>query len=176
MVIADQIKDILDYVLRSEKIKNGSIEYEKIIDGKIEGAPHLKEEHLPIFDTANKCGSGTRYIQASGHVKMIAALTPVISGAISKTVNLPKDATVEDFKTVVLDSWKLGIKGITLYRDSSKASQPLNTSLEEGKEVNLESLTYDALLKYTKNLQANSVYSKRTNHKVFALVQPTLLK
>lgn len=158
---ADQIKDILDYVLRSEKIKNGSIEYEKIIDGKIEGAPHLKEEHLPIFDTANKCGSGTRYIQASGHVKMIAALTPVISGAISKTVNLPKDATVEDFKTVVLDSWKLGIKGITLYRDSSKASQPLNTSLEKGKEVNLESLTYDALLKYTKNLQANSVYSKR---------------
>lgn len=156
-----QIKDILDYVLRSEKIKNGSVEYEKVLDGKIEGAPHLKEEHLPIFDTANKCGSGTRYIQPEGHVKMVAALTPVISGAISKTVNLPKDATVEDFKKVVLDSWKLGIKGITLYRDSSKASQPLNTSLEEGKEVNLENLTYDALLKYSKDLQDNSVYSKR---------------
>lgn len=158
---AEQIKDILDYVLRSEKVKNGSIEYEKIVDGKIEGAPHLKEEHLAIFDTANKCGTGSRYIKAEGHVKMVAALTPVISGAISKTVNLPKDATVEDFKKVVLDSWKLGIKGITLYRDSSKASQPLNTSLEEGKEVNLESLTYDALLKYAKNLQENSVYTKR---------------
>ena len=157
----EELRDILDYVLRSEKIKNGNLEYEKILDGKIEGAPHLKQEHLAIFDTANKCGSGMRYIAPDGHVKMVAALTPVISGAISKTVNLPKDATVEDFKKVTLDSWKLGIKGITLYRDSSKASQPLNVSLEESSDVKLENLTYDALMKYAKELQKNNHYSKR---------------
>ncbi|WP_163192715.1 vitamin B12-dependent ribonucleotide reductase [Clostridium thermarum] len=157
----EEIDDILNYVLRSEKVKAGNVEYDKIIDGKLEGAPHLKLEHLPIFDTANKCGTGKRYIAPEGHVKMVAALTPVISGAVSKTVNLPKDATIKDFEVVTLTSWKLGIKGITLYRDSSKASQPLNTSLEEGKEVNLENLTYDALLKYAKGMQQNSGYTKR---------------
>jgi ribonucleoside-diphosphate reductase alpha chain len=157
----DEINDILKYVLRSEKFKTGNVEYDKIVDGKIEGAPHLKAEHLPIFDTANKCGTGKRYIAPEGHVKMVAALTPVISGAISKTVNLPKDATIKDFEDVTLTSWKLGIKGITLYRDSSKASQPLNTSLEEGKEVNLENLTYDALLKFAKDVQHSTGYSKR---------------
>lgn len=157
----EEINDILNYVMRSEKVKNGSVEYEKILDGKIEGAPHLKEEHLAIFDTANKCGTGSRYIAPEGHVRMVAALTPVISGAISKTVNLPKDASIEDFKKVTLDSWKFGIKGITLYRDSSKASQPLNVTLENDSEVNLENLTYDALLKYTKELQQNHHFSKR---------------
>lgn len=156
-----EIGDILGYVLRSETVKSGNMEYNKIVDGKIEGAPHLKPEHLPIFDTANKCGSGKRYIAPDGHVKMVAALTPVISGAISKTVNLPKDATIKDFEEVTLSSWQMGIKGITLYRDSSKASQPLNTSLEEGKEVNLDSLTYEALLKYAKEVQHGTDYSKR---------------
>ena len=156
-----EITDILGYVLRSEKVKSGNIEYEKIIDGKIEGAPHLKSEHISIFDTANKCGSGKRYIAPEGHVKMVAALTPVISGAISKTVNLPKDATISDFENVTLTSWRFGIKGITLYRDSSKASQPLNTSLEEGKEVNLDNLTYDALLRYAKEIKYDTDYSKR---------------
>ncbi|MDP4089058.1 MAG: vitamin B12-dependent ribonucleotide reductase [Bacillota bacterium] len=156
-----EINDILSYVLRSEKVNTGSMEYEKMLDGKIEGAPHLKLEHLAVFDTANKCGSGKRYIAPEGHVRMVAALTPVISGAISKTVNLPKNATIEDFKKVTLDSWKLGIKGISLYRDSSKASQPLNVSLEDKSEVNLNNLTYDALLNYAKGFQENHHYSKR---------------
>ena len=150
----EEIKDILAYILRKEKVNDNGYEYEKIVDGKIEGAPHLKDEHLKIFDTANKCGSGERYIKPMGHVLMMAAITPLISGSVSKTVNLPKNATVEDFKTVVLDSWKLGVKGISLYRDGCKASQPLNTTLEEKGDVELEQLTYAELLEKAKELQA----------------------
>lgn len=151
-----EIKDILDYILRKEIVNEDGYEYEKIIDGKIEGAPHLKEEHLPIFDTANKCGSGARYIKPIGHVLMMAALTPLISGSVSKTVNLPKNATVDDFKKVVLDSWKLGVKGIALYRDGCKASQPLNTALENQCQRKLEDLSYDELLTKAKELQSNN--------------------
>lgn len=149
----DEIKDIVDYILRKEMVNENGYEYEKIIDGKIEGAPHLKEEHLHIFDTANKCGSGERYIKPMGHVLMMAAITPLISGSVSKTVNLPKTATVDDFKKVVLDSWNLGVKGISLYRDGCKASQPLNTVLEEENDADLEKLTYEALLSKAKELQ-----------------------
>lgn len=149
----DEIKDIVDYILRKEIVNENGYEYEKIIDGKIEGAPHLKEEHLHIFDTANKCGTGERYIKPMGHVLMMAAITPLISGSVSKTVNLPKNATVEDFKKVVLDSWKLGVKGISLYRDGCKASQPLNTVLEEETDADLEKLTYQELLSKAKELQ-----------------------
>ncbi|OPJ55491.1 vitamin B12-dependent ribonucleotide reductase [Clostridium oryzae] len=156
-----QIKDIVSYVTKTEKVKNGSLEYDKLADGKIEGAPHLKKEHLAIFDTANKCGTGKRYISAEGHVKMVAAITPLISGAVSKTVNLPKDASVSDFKRIILESWKLGIKGITIYRDGSKASQPLNTSLENTKEIRLDDLSYQELLKYASELQRNSIHSRR---------------
>lgn len=151
----EEIKDILDYILRKKVVEENGYEYEKIVDGKIEGAPHLKEEHYKIFDTANKCGSGQRYIKPMGHVLMMAAITPLISGSVSKTVNLPKDATVEDFKNVVLDSWKLGVKGISLYRDGCKASQPLNTVLEDIGEVELESLSYMDLLAKAKELQKN---------------------
>jgi ribonucleoside-diphosphate reductase alpha chain len=139
----EQIEDIMNYIGEEE---NGMVK-----DGKIEGAPHLREEHLPIFDTANTCGTGKRYINHMGHVLMVAALTPLVSGAISKTVNLPREATIEDFKDVVLTSWKTGVKGISLYRDGSKFAQPLNTRLDpENKNVDLESLTYDALLKFAK--------------------------
>jgi ribonucleoside-diphosphate reductase alpha chain len=157
----EEIKDILDYILRTEKVDNGTFEYDRIVDGKIEGAPHLKEEHLPIFDTANKCGSGDRYILPDGHVKMVAALTPVISGAISKTVNLPKAATVEDFKRVILESWKLGVKGIALYRDGCKASQPLNSNLDAPEDSNLENLTYAELLKKVRHLQESPHFTRR---------------
>ncbi|MBC2397982.1 vitamin B12-dependent ribonucleotide reductase [Clostridium tetanomorphum] len=157
----DQIKDILDYVLRKETVENNDFKFERVIDGKIEGAPHLKEEHLPIFDTANKCGSGKRYIDPMGHVLMVAAITPLISGAISKTVNLPRQATLEDFKNVVLTSWKLGVKGITLYRDGSKASQPLNTNLDLNKDFKLEDLSYEKLLEKAKDLQKGVKYSRR---------------
>ncbi|MBZ9636542.1 vitamin B12-dependent ribonucleotide reductase [Clostridium sp. FP1] len=156
-----QTNDILDYILRKEKVNENGFEYEKIIDGKIEGAPHLKPEHLAIFDTANKCGSGKRYIPFMGHVLMMAAITPMISGSISKTVNLPKNATIEDFKEVILNSWKLGVKGIALYRDGSKASQPLNTTLSQDKELSLEDLSYADLLKKAKTQEEISNHSTR---------------
>jgi ribonucleoside-diphosphate reductase alpha chain len=156
-----EIEDILEYVTDKETVTENDFTYEKILDGKIEGAPHLKDEHIAIFDTANKCGSGERYIGPMGHVKMVASITPLISGAISKTVNLPKTASVEDFKDVLLASWKLGVKGITIYRDSSKASQPLNTSLYSDVDTKLEDLTYDALLARAKELKKGIKYSTR---------------
>lgn len=143
-----ETKDIIDYISRE---KDGMI-----IDGKIEGAPHLKEEHYPIFDTANTCGTGKRFIHHNGHVKMVAALTPLVSGAISKTVNLPKNATVEDFKEVAINAWRLGVKGISLYRDGSKFAQPLNTSLDEDlSKVDLDNLVYPELLKYAKEAKSS---------------------
>lgn len=157
----DEIKDILDYILRKKTVTEKGFTYEKILDGKIEGAPHLKEEDLPIFDTANVCGTGERYIKPMGHVLMVAALTPFVSGSISKTVNLPKYSTVDDFKEVCLKSWELGIKGITLYRDGSKASQPLNTRLNDEIEEDLSTLNYYQLLEKAKSLQNNSVGTKR---------------
>jgi ribonucleoside-diphosphate reductase alpha chain len=137
----EQVEDILAYILREQ---DG-----RIVDGKIEGAPHLLPEHLPVFDTANQCGTGKRYIHYSGHVRMVAALTPLLSGAISKTVNLPREATVEDFMDVHLMAWHLGVKGITLYRDGSKAAQPLNLRLDpEQADVNLADLSYKQLLTF----------------------------
>ena len=98
----------------------------------IEGAPFLKHEHYPVFDTANKCGKiGTRFIRPEAHIKMMAAAQPFISGAISKTINFPAEATIEDIKKAYLDSWKLGLKANALYRDGSKLSQPLNTTAAE---------------------------------------------
>ncbi|MEM6960428.1 MAG: vitamin B12-dependent ribonucleotide reductase [Myxococcota bacterium] len=104
----------------------------------IEGAPHLRDEHLPIFDCANRCGrKGQRYLRPMAHVLMMAAAQPFLSGAISKTVNLPSEASVEDVKEIYLQGWKLGLKAIALYRDGCKASQPLSSeskSTEEQKE------------------------------------------
>jgi len=94
----------------------------------VEGAPGLRAEHLPVFDCANRCGPrGTRYIQPMGHVRMMGAVQPFISGAISKTVNLPHDATVQDVEQIYFESWKQGLKAVALYRDGSKLSQPLAT-------------------------------------------------
>ncbi|MBI2336783.1 MAG: vitamin B12-dependent ribonucleotide reductase [Deltaproteobacteria bacterium] len=98
----------------------------------IEGAPHLNPEHLPIFDCANKCGKkGKRFLLPMSHVKMMAATQPFISGAISKTVNLPHEATVEDIRQIYVEGWKLGLKAIALYRDGCKASQPLSSGTEQ---------------------------------------------
>lgn len=104
----------------------------------IEGSPFLKREHYPVFDCANKCGKkGSRYILPHAHIHMMSAAQPFISGAISKTINLPNDATVEDIKDVYMKSWKLGLKANALYRDGSKLSQPLNSvSVEEMEEIN----------------------------------------
>jgi ribonucleoside-diphosphate reductase alpha chain len=96
----------------------------------IEGAPHLLERDLPVFDCAFKAANGERSIHYMGHIKMMGATQPFISGAISKTVNVPKDATVEEIEQAYLESWRLGAKAISIYRDGSKRTQPLNTSRE----------------------------------------------
>ena len=96
----------------------------------LEGAPHLKKEHLPIFDCANPCGrKGKRFLSVESHIRMMAASQPFISGAISKTINMPNDASVEDCKASYMLSWKLALKANALYRDGSKLSQPLNSQL-----------------------------------------------
>jgi ribonucleoside-diphosphate reductase alpha chain len=96
----------------------------------VEGAPHLKPEHYAVFDCANPCGrTGKRYLSVDSHIRMLAAAQPFISGAISKTINMPNEATVEDCKAAYLLSWKLGLKANALYRDGSKLSQPLQSQL-----------------------------------------------
>ncbi len=97
----------------------------------IENAPHLKKEHYPIFDCANKCGKyGKRFISYIGHIKMMAAAQPFISGAISKTINMPHEAQLQDIHTAYMEGWKYMLKANALYRDGSKLSQPLNTVAE----------------------------------------------
>ncbi|MFN0217581.1 MAG: vitamin B12-dependent ribonucleotide reductase [Hyphomicrobium sp.] len=96
----------------------------------LEGAPHLKDEHLPVFDCANPCGrKGKRFLSVESHIRMMAASQPFISGAISKTINMPNDATVKDCKESYMLSWKLALKANALYRDGSKLSQPLNSQV-----------------------------------------------
>jgi ribonucleoside-diphosphate reductase alpha chain len=109
----NQRKLIIEYVDREETI---------------EGAPGLELKHLPVFDCAFRASNGTRSIQALGHIRMMAAAQPFISGAISKTVNLPSDATVEDVEAAYMESWKLGLKAVAIYRDGCKRTQPLSTS------------------------------------------------
>ena len=100
--------------------------------GMLEAAPYLKDEHLPVFDCANKCGKkGQRYIHANGHIRMMGATQPFISGAISKTINLPNEASVEEISEAYLLSWKLGLKANALYRDGSKLSQPLSNKSDK---------------------------------------------
>ncbi|MDZ7369743.1 MAG: vitamin B12-dependent ribonucleotide reductase [candidate division KSB1 bacterium] len=112
----EQIKDILDYIDQFDTI---------------EGAPHLKEEHLPVFDCAFKPLKGKRFIHYLGHVRMMAAVQPFLSGAISKTVNMPNDATPEDIENTYMQAWKMGLKSIAIYRDGSKRTQPLSTGKSE---------------------------------------------
>ncbi len=101
----------------------------------VEGAPHLKNEHLPVFDCANKCGKiGQRFIAAEGHIRMMAAAQPFISGAISKTINLPNEATVDDITRCYRMSWELGLKANALYRDGCKLSQPLSSTSDTAVE------------------------------------------
>jgi ribonucleoside-diphosphate reductase alpha chain len=108
--------------------------------GMLEGAPLLKEEHLPVFDCANKCGKkGQRYIHAHGHIRMMGATQPFISGAISKTINLPHEAMVEEIANAYLLSWQLGLKACALYRDGSKLSQPLSNKSDKKKKTSFDS-------------------------------------
>ena len=111
-----QVDAIIDYIDKNETI---------------EGAPALKDSHLPVFDCAFKAAKGQRSIHYMGHIKMMGATQPFISGAISKTVNVPKEATVEEIMQAYIQSWKLGAKAISIYRDGSKRTQPLNTSKDK---------------------------------------------
>jgi ribonucleoside-diphosphate reductase alpha chain len=102
--------------------------------GTIEGAPGIKPEHLPVFDCSFKPAKGTRSIHYMGHIKMMAAAQPFLSGAISKTVNLPHEATTDEVAEAYAESWRQGIKAVAIYRDGSKGTQPLNTSIDSKKE------------------------------------------
>ena len=113
------VKDIVEYIDENDTI---------------EGAPELADEHLKVFDCAFKPVKGTRSIAPMGHVRMMAAVQPFISGSMSKTVNLPTEATVEDIEQTYMESWKLGLKCIAIYRDGCKRSQPLSTSLDKKKD------------------------------------------
>jgi ribonucleoside-diphosphate reductase alpha chain len=144
----------------------------------IEGAPHLKEDHYSAFDCANKCGKlGKRFIHHMGHVRMMAAAQPSISGALSKTINMPNEATVDEIKEAYMRSWDLGLKSIALYRDGSKLSQPLSNKsdkdntdadrqlalseefakqLEEARKQRAEELRPDEILAAAQRILANA--------------------
>ncbi len=128
----------------------------------IEGAPFLKHEHYPVFDTANKCGKkGTRFIRPIAHIRMMASAQPFISGAISKTINLPNQASVEDIKDAYTQSWKLGIKANALYRDGSKLSQPLNSVSEEELEALLEDKENNDIVKVAEKIIHRYIAKRR---------------
>ncbi len=123
----------------------------------VEGAPHLKDEHLPVFDCANKCGKlGQRFIAAEGHIRMMAAAQPFISGAISKTINLPNEATIDDIKSCYRLSWELGLKANALYRDGCKLSQPLSSTADSEKTLS-EDETEESELAAAKDEVASDV-------------------
>ena len=111
-----QIQDIVEYIEEHETI---------------EGAPHLRDDDLPVFDCAFKPANGIRTINYMGHIRMMGAVQPFISGAISKTINMPNEATVEEIIQAYMESWKLGLKAVAIYRDGSKRTQPLNTSKDK---------------------------------------------
>ena len=115
---ATQIKEVIEYIDENETI---------------EGAPHVKEHHLAVFDCAFKPARGVRSIHYMGHVRMMGAVQPFLSGAISKTVNVPKEATVEEIQQAYIDSWRIGAKAVSIYRDGSKRTQPLNTARDKEK-------------------------------------------
>ncbi len=115
---SEQIEHILAYIEKTDTI---------------EGAPHLKEEHLPIFDCAFKPAKGNRSIHYMGHILMMAAVQPFLSGAISKTVNMPNNVSVEDIKSAYIEAWRLGLKAIAIYRDGCKRTQPLSISKDSDK-------------------------------------------
>ncbi len=142
---ASQIDDIVKHIDEQETI---------------EGAPHLLERDLPVFDCAFKASKGERSIHYMGHIKMMGATQPFISGAISKTVNVPKDATVEDIEQAYMESWRLGAKAISIYRDGSKRTQPLNTSKDVAHEAK-DAGTKDAIAAAVASALANRTPVRR---------------
>jgi len=120
-----QVKEIVEYIDENETI---------------EGAPHIKDKDLPVFDCAFKPARGVRSIHYMGHIRMMGAVQPFLSGAISKTVNVPKEATVEEIQQAYIDSWRMGAKAVSIYRDGSKRTQPLNTSRDKEKATSVASV------------------------------------
>ena len=119
----DEVAEIIEYIDENDMI---------------EGAPHLDEEHYPVFDCAFRPAKGNRCIACMGHIRMMGAVQPFISGAISKTVNMPKEATVEEIMNVYIKAWKLGVKAVAIYRDGSKRTQPLNVTRVTDKQANCD--------------------------------------
>ena len=128
----------------------------------VEGAPFLKFEHYPVFDCASKCGKkGTRFIRPMAHIKMMASAQPFISGAISKTINLPNQASVEDIKDAYMQSWKLGVKANALYRDGSKLSQPLNSVSDDEVENGFEEIEQNDIVKVAEKIIHRYIAKRR---------------
>ena len=137
----------------------------------MEGAPHLTADHLPIFDCANKCGRyGHRFIAPMWHIRMMAVAQPFISGAISKTVNLPNEITVEEIERIYTESWRLGLKAVALYRDRCKMSQPLNTKGDSSSSENAKGPSVAAEAEKTPRLERQRLPKKRGGFTVEAKV------
>ncbi|MGN6638871.1 MAG: vitamin B12-dependent ribonucleotide reductase [Mucilaginibacter sp.] len=138
----------------------------------IEGAPYLKLEHYPIFDCANKCGAkGERYIHAHGHIKMMAAAQPFLSGAISKTINLPNEAKVEEIKDCYELSWKLGLKANALYRDGCKLSQPLSTKSDKKEEAEDKLDSVEEVLGEAANVKLSDLTPEQVLEAAMAIIE-----
>ncbi|MFP4052351.1 MAG: vitamin B12-dependent ribonucleotide reductase [Phycisphaerae bacterium] len=143
----DEISRIIEYVDENDMI---------------EGAPGLKDEHLAVFDCAFKPAEGSRCIHYMGHIRMMSAVQPFLSGAISKTVNMPTEATVDEIMQVYIDGWKLGLKAVAIYRDGSKRTQPMNVSSQEKKQAKAEEAAAAAIEAISaEQLEA----AKRTPHR-----------
>jgi ribonucleoside-diphosphate reductase alpha chain len=126
----------------------------------LEGAPHLKPEHLPIFDCANTCGKiGKRFLSADSHIHMMAAVQPYISGAISKTINMPNSASIKDCLNSYMLSWKLGLKANALYRDGSKLSQALSTQMDD--DIDIESMDQHEKIAAVAEAMTQAIQRKR---------------
>lgn len=137
-IVNQTVPEALVHLGYSAKERQAIVDY-LMENDTIEGAPGLKEEHLPVFDCAFVPAKGTRSISPMGHVRMMAAAQPFLSGAISKTVNMPNDTTAEEIAQVYRDAWKLGLKAVAIYRDGCKRTQPLSTKLDEKKSEEIQS-------------------------------------
>jgi ribonucleoside-diphosphate reductase alpha chain len=161
---AEQVSDSSQGILRALGFSDAQIqEANERICGTltVESAPHLRAEHYAVFDCANRCGrKGRRFITPMGHVRMMAAAQPFISGAISKTVNLPHDATVENIRDIYVQGWKMGLKAIALYRDGCKLSQPLSSSHKESKKTSAAAAAFTEAAQKAEAAAAMSVALK----------------
>ncbi len=132
-IVNGRVEDALGTLGYSDKASKAIVQHLEST-GSIEGAPGLEDRHLAVFDCAFRTRKGGRYIEPMGHIKMLAAVQPFLSGAVSKTVNLPSEATVEGVEDVFINAWKMGLKSVTIYRDGCKATQPLNVAGDKKKK------------------------------------------